>query len=198
MQFGGFLTLSIDLGAQCAPGCCSGWAKPVHGGSCLSLSQSSAAVVSTGLVWVGRTWATGLWLRRAWVQCWLSQCVHGSLWGLGASPQATALFCLSAELWRQKSLQDSTMFNVYSINELKNHFTKKLSIFLPIIDIDKLALKLLPFSLCSNLGKFSNSCVCCLLTLGHWSNTSTGSEKQKYVPNLCNFKPMALTCRLGH
>lgn len=58
----------------------------------------------------------------------------------------------------------------------KNNSHKKLILFLPIIGTNKLVFKLFSFSLCSNLGKFSNNFVCCLLYLGHWSNASTGMK----------------------
>lgn len=65
-------------------------------------------------------------------------------------PHGNALSYLSAELWRQKSLQDTKMLNFYSIKDLKTNSHKKLSLFLPIIGTDKLVLELFSFSLCSN------------------------------------------------
>lgn len=186
--WGLFNSLSMGLGAQPATGCGNGWAKPVHGGSCAWANPHMK-------LWAGRTWATEPWLRSAWVWCWISQCpVAVSMTGhFGACelPPMGPHFPAS-----QQSYGDQNSFRIVRclistlLRNSKNISHKKLSLFLPIIGTDKLVPKLL-FSLCSNLGKFSNGFVYRLLTLGNWSDTSTGSEKQKCVANPCIFKPMA-------
>lgn len=119
--WGLFISLSMDLGAQSAAGCWSDCVKSGHGVSCPSLSQSSAAGVSTGLVWVGRTWAGAqmcLSLVLGQPACpWQEMLVTVSI------PHGTALSCLSAVMETKKSPQDTKMFNFYSIKDLKKQFT---------------------------------------------------------------------------
>lgn len=172
--WGLFISLSMDLGAQSAAGCWSDCVKSGHGVSCPSLSQSSAAGVSTGLVWVGRTWAGA------------QKCLSLVL-GQPACPWQEMLVTVSNPPWdctflplssygdknhlRIRRCLISTLLRIS-----KNNSHKKLILFLPIIGTNKLVFKLFSFSLCSNLGKFSNNFVCCLLYLGHWSNASTGMK----------------------
>lgn len=134
--WGFFNSPSMDFGEQPATGCCSDCSKPVRGGSCPSLSQSSPAAVSSGLVWVGKLGLQG------WDSALLGFSVGSARVSMAGDCELppTGLPCPAS----QQGCGDKNHFRRVRgfistlLRNPKNISHKKLSLFLPIIDTDKL------------------------------------------------------------